>query len=213
MLNRLAALALCLASICSTATAQGPGWTPPANVTWEYGSSADLKGARRVFIDTGFDMTMRTNAIKIIHKDIPDLEIVSTPDVADALLLYIVEIRTTQAAVATTTATYSPGSTPGSTSTSTSQTVINPQTQTEILYNGYAVKSIAPDRLRVLLSYGPGGSGFSAGQLAESAPYAGSVVSAIRRRGTPDDRFTKAFSRQFIKAWKEANPGYRKPRK
>ena len=213
MVNRFQAIILCLAAICASATAQGPGWTPPANVSWEYGSSADLKGARRVFIDTGFDIRMRANAIKIIRKDIPDLEIANTPDVADVLLLYIVETRTTQATVATTTATYTPGSTPGSTSTSSSQTVINPQTQIEIVYNGYAVKSVAPDRLRVLLSYGPGGSGFSAGQLAESAPYAGPVVSAIRRRGTPDDRFTKEFSRQFVKAWKEANPGYRKPRK
>ncbi len=63
------------------------------------------------------------------------------------------------------------------------------------------------------MSYGPDGNGFSAGQLASAAPYGGSVVAAFNRRGTPADRFTKAFSRQFVKAWKEANPSYKKPKK
>ncbi len=208
MMKRLTAVFLALAVACSIATAQGPGWTPPPNVTWEYGSSIDLKGARRVFLDTGYDIRMRTNAIKIIHKDIPDLEIVNTPDVADVLVLFIVESSTTQTIVATTTST---GSTAGS--TSTTQTVVGPQAQVDIVYDGFVIKPIAPDRWRLLMSYGPDGNGFSAGQLASAAPYGGSVVAAFNRRGTPADRFTKAFSRQFVKAWKEANPSYKKPKK
>ncbi len=212
MMKRLIAVVLALAGTVATATAQGPGWTPPPNARWEYGSSADLKGARRVFIDTGFDVHMRANAIKIIHKDIPDLEIVSKPDVADVLVLYVVETHATPVVVATTTTTNS-GSTGGGSSSSNSQTVVGPQTQTEVVYKGYVVKPVAPDLFRLLLSYGPGGNGLSVGQVAEAAPYAGSVVTAIRARGTPDDRFTKAFSRQLVKAWKEANPGYKKPKK
>lgn len=79
-----------------------------------------------MFIDTGFDVRMRADAIKTIHKDIPDLEIVTMPDVADVLLLYVVETRTTQSAVATTTTTTQPGSTAGSSSTTSSQTVVSP---------------------------------------------------------------------------------------
>lgn len=57
----------------------------------EYGSEADLKGIKKIFIDTGTDMKSRERMLKVFKKhakEIPGVEVLDAPDGADVVLVY-----------------------------------------------------------------------------------------------------------------------------
>ncbi len=63
----------------------------PALGQIEYGTNADLKGLKKVFIDTGSDMETRTRLIKELDKAKLDLEVLSSIDNADIVMRFVSE--------------------------------------------------------------------------------------------------------------------------
>src|SRR5947209_1601349 len=57
----------------------------------EYGKPSDLKGVRRIFVDTGTDLNDRERIIKEIKKAKLDVEILSSPDGAELILSFTSE--------------------------------------------------------------------------------------------------------------------------
>ncbi|HEX6729369.1 MAG TPA: hypothetical protein VF074_05135 [Pyrinomonadaceae bacterium] len=52
------------------------------NPTVEYGHPSELRGVKKVFVDTGTDVELRNRILEEIQKRLPDLTIVSTPEAA-----------------------------------------------------------------------------------------------------------------------------------
>ncbi len=54
----------------------------------EYGDAAELRGVKKVFVDTGTDVDLRNRIASEVRKRLPDLEIVSAPEGADVHLQF-----------------------------------------------------------------------------------------------------------------------------
>lgn len=57
----------------------------------EYGRPDELRGVTKVFIDTGIDGVRRDAMVKEIRKQLPNLEVVSTPEESDIHLRFNVK--------------------------------------------------------------------------------------------------------------------------
>jgi hypothetical protein len=198
------------------ALAQNPGWMPPANAQWEYGSPEELKGVRRIYVDTGPEITLRRIVIEQIRKEIPDMQVFPTPTDAQALFVLAIETDQVTTLVSTTTTTVDPTS-----GSSSSQTVTGPATTTSVRYGGYVAKPLGQDRFRLLLDYDPDFKDRSAGRTAAATAAGAAAVfvpfgglALMGRRGDRQEvAFAKKFAKQFVKEWKRSNPGYKKPRR
>ncbi len=81
MLRRIVISCVLLASALSLpALAQNP--------TVEYGHPGELRGVKKVFIDTGTDIELRNRILEEIRKRLPDLTVVSAPEGADVHLRF-----------------------------------------------------------------------------------------------------------------------------
>ena len=61
----------------------------PAALQIEYGSPAELKGVKKIFIDTGMDMKNRERMLKEFSKaKLADLVLLDSPEGAEVLLLF-----------------------------------------------------------------------------------------------------------------------------
>ncbi len=197
-------LSVCLLLVfCSSIVAQGPGWIAPPNAQWEYGSSDDLAGVRRVFIDTGSNMVIRRHAIDRIREEIPDLVITMTPDTAEVIMVFAVDVSNSTSTVSTTTSTIDPSGT-----TAQSETRRRRVTDTFVDRTGFVVKPMGQDRLRLIMDYDRDERSRSSAAV-RAIPFVG----AYRSSPPPDQRFGKEFARQFVREWKRANPKYKKPRR
>ena len=58
------------------------------NPTVEYGDPGELRGVRKVFVDTGTDIELRNRILEEIQKRLPDLDIASAPEAADIHLRF-----------------------------------------------------------------------------------------------------------------------------
>lgn len=58
------------------------------NPTVEYGHPDELRGVKKVFVDTGTDIELRNHVLEEIQKRLPDLNIVSAPEGADVHLRF-----------------------------------------------------------------------------------------------------------------------------
>ena len=58
------------------------------NPTVEYGDPGELRGVKKVFVDTGTDIELRNRILEEIQKRLPDLIIVSVPEEADIHLRF-----------------------------------------------------------------------------------------------------------------------------
>ena len=56
--------------------------------TVEYGDRAELRGVKKVFVDTGTDIELRKRIVEEIHKRLPDLAVASAPEGADVHLQF-----------------------------------------------------------------------------------------------------------------------------
>lgn len=56
--------------------------------TVEYGAAGELRGVKKVFVDTGTDVELRNRIVEEIHKRLPDLDVVSTPEAAEVHLQF-----------------------------------------------------------------------------------------------------------------------------
>jgi hypothetical protein len=54
----------------------------------EYGQSGELRGVKKIFVDTGIDSQQRELIVKAIGKRLPDLEAVSRPEESDIHLRF-----------------------------------------------------------------------------------------------------------------------------
>jgi hypothetical protein len=198
------------------ALAQNPGWVPPPAAQWEYGSPDELNGVRRIYVDTGPEITLRRIVIEQIRKEIPDMQIFPTPTDAQALVVLAIETDQVTTLVSTTTTTVDPNS-----GSSSSQTATGPATTTSVRYGGYVAKPLGQDRFRLLLDYDPDFKDRSAGRTAAATaagaaavfvPFGGLALMG-RRRDREEVAFAKKFAKQFVKEWKRANPDYKKPRR
>lgn len=54
----------------------------------EYGDAAELRGVKKVFVDTGTDVDLRNRIASEVRKRLPDLQIVSAPEGADVHLQF-----------------------------------------------------------------------------------------------------------------------------
>jgi hypothetical protein len=57
----------------------------------EYGQPAELRGVTKMFVETGLDTARRDTIIKALRKNLPQLEIVSTPEEADVHMRFEVK--------------------------------------------------------------------------------------------------------------------------
>jgi hypothetical protein len=57
----------------------------------EYGEPDELRGVKKVFVDTGHDSQQRGVVVKEIKKQLPDLEIVSHPEESDIHLRFFLK--------------------------------------------------------------------------------------------------------------------------
>jgi hypothetical protein len=57
-------------------------------LTVEYGNPSELRGVKKVFVDTGTDIELRNRIAEEIKKRLPDLVIVSAPEDADVHLQF-----------------------------------------------------------------------------------------------------------------------------
>jgi hypothetical protein len=58
------------------------------NPTVEYGHPNELRGVKKVFVDTGTDIELRNHILEEIQKRLPNLTIVSVPEAADIHLRF-----------------------------------------------------------------------------------------------------------------------------
>ena len=58
------------------------------NSTVEYGHPGELRGVKKVFVDTGTDIELRNHVLQEIQKRLPDLTVVSAPEGADIHLRF-----------------------------------------------------------------------------------------------------------------------------
>lgn len=58
------------------------------NPTVEYGHPGELRGVKKVFVDTGTDIELRNQVLEEIQKRLPDLNIVAAPEGADVHLRF-----------------------------------------------------------------------------------------------------------------------------
>ena len=59
----------------------------------EYGQPDELRGVTKVFVDAGLDAQQRGVVVKEIKKQLPDLEIVSSPEESDIHLRFFLKER------------------------------------------------------------------------------------------------------------------------
>lgn len=137
----------------------------------EYGSPDDLKGVKKIFVDTGADMEVRANILKEIGKSkkkLPDLEVVSRAEDAEVLLVFSGSSRSYVAGVNTEPI----GNTGSSTSSAIYQTVTDG--------GGVVIKPLGENRVRLVMSFKD------------------SRTSRFERR--PSTNFARAFVRAYMKA-------------
>ena len=58
------------------------------NPTVEYGHPGELRGVKKVFVDTGTDIELRNHVLEEVQKRLPDLTVVSAPEDADIHLRF-----------------------------------------------------------------------------------------------------------------------------
>ncbi|HWW74280.1 MAG TPA: hypothetical protein VNZ44_02735 [Pyrinomonadaceae bacterium] len=58
------------------------------NPTVEYGHPGELRGVKKVFVDTGTDIELRNHVLEELRKRLPDLTVVSAPEGADIHLRF-----------------------------------------------------------------------------------------------------------------------------
>jgi hypothetical protein len=120
---------------CLTINAQEP--------TVEYGSTADLKGVSKIFVDTGLEMEVRENILKEISKSkkkIPDLEIVSRPEDAEVILVFGAKANSYLSGV-------------NSSTSSSGITTSYPIYRNVIRGNGTVIKLVGENRVRLIMSF------------------------------------------------------------
>jgi hypothetical protein len=127
---------LALACACITVTlAQRP--------TIEYGSPSDLKGVKKIFVDTGTEMEVRENILKELGKSkkkTPDLEVVSRPEDAEIILAFGASASTYLAQV--NTAPVDDGA-----------VVSHPVYRQVVHGDGVVLKPLGENRVRLLMSF------------------------------------------------------------
>ena len=128
LLTAVAALSFCL-----TAQAQA-----------EYGDASELKGVRKIFVDTGTDLEVRENILKEIAKSkkkLPGLEVVSRAEDAEVILAFGSSSDARLAGISTEA--------PAGSTTATSSAVYRTVTRGE----GLVFKPLEGGRIRLLMSF------------------------------------------------------------
>jgi len=55
----------------------------------EYGDPSEMKGLKRIYVDTGEDLDVRKLIIEELKIEIPDISITAGPDGAELALIYV----------------------------------------------------------------------------------------------------------------------------
>lgn len=175
--SRVLLLTLILTSIQQIVSAQQP------EPVFEYGSVADLKGVKSIYIDTGTDVELRNNIVKEITKNLKNLTVPNSPEEADVCLLFQTDFRKFYAGTSTsgTVTVESPNKASG-------QTQSTPQYR-KVTYGEGMVVILKPNNVvRIIMNFKDSkGDGPPLGTLFERKP-------------------STNFARAFVKAYKEANP-------
>jgi hypothetical protein len=129
---KILTLSLLLLFTCTLAYAQSV----------EYGQASDLKGIRRVFVDTGDDLKNRERIIKEIEKAKLNLELLNSPEGAELVLSFSSEILDDITDVKTL-----PPLAPGLPARS------RVEHQNSERGKGFAFVPISPDRRRILFNW------------------------------------------------------------
>ncbi|GEM_PF-2141418 len=178
---RVLLLALILFSTHQITNAQQP------EPTIEYGSPADLRGVKSIYVYTGTDIDVRNNIVKEITKKLKDIVVANTPSEAEVCLVFGTDFSTFYAGSSTSGTV-----TVDSTDTARVQTRSTPKYR-KVTYGSGAVVIIKPNNVvRVIMNFEDAkGEGPPAVTLFERKP-------------------STNFARAFVKAYKEANPEEKK---
>jgi hypothetical protein len=128
------------------------------NPTVEYGHPGELRGVKKVFVDTGTDIDLRNHVLEEIQKRLPDLTIVSAPEDADIHLRFSLKEERNYG------------------------TVVPVGGRIGVPYSvgvGSVVKVLSDDRVRVLLSFKDSRTRF--GERRPSTNFAREFVQAYQR--------------------------------
>ncbi len=117
------------------------GVTAQERTSFEYGEPEELRGVKKIFVDTGADLKARNAIVKEITKKLPTLIISESQGDDDVVLVYnsteetrLIDARTTPV--------------PGTNSTRT-----KPVLDTVRKGTGYVAKKISSSTLRILVSF------------------------------------------------------------
>lgn len=128
------------------------------NPTVEYGHPDELRGVKKVFVDTGTDIELRNHILEEIRKRLPDLTIVSAPEGADIHLRFALKEERNYGVI------------------------VPVRSGIGVPYSvgvGSVVKVIGDDRVRVLLSFKDSRTRF--GERRPSTNFAREFVQAYQR--------------------------------
>jgi hypothetical protein len=146
------------------------------DLTIEYGTTSELRGVTKVFVDTGKDIRQREQIIKELRKSLPSLIVVSRPEDAEVHLQFIIRDRAQSGSV------IYPYPYPVSRGSHVNIGVLVPDGGMAASEGvGVVLRQVGPNRARVLMSFRDA-------------------------KGNPFERKpTTNFARNFVRAYKKAN--------
>ncbi len=174
-------LTLLLLSIQQIVSAQQP------QPVIEYGSPADLKGVKSIYVNTGPDIELRNNIVKEITKNLKNIVVANSPSEADVCLVFDTDFSTFYAGTSTNSTV-----TVDSSDTAKVQTQSTPEYR-KVTSGAGLVGILKPNNVvRIVMSFQDSkGEGPPLRTLFERKP-------------------STNFARAFVKAYKEANPEEKK---
>jgi hypothetical protein len=110
----------------------------------EYGQTSELKGVKKIFIDTGMDLEVRNNMLKTINKELKNVVVTESAEEAEVVLVFG---ATTSTYYDGTTATASPNYDGGVTATS------KPTYKTVTTGEGMVLK-LGKEKVRLIMQFG-----------------------------------------------------------
>lgn len=158
-----------------------------AQLNMEYGQPEELKGVKKIYVYTGMDLSGRENIIKVLKKDLPNVDVVSSASEAEVMLIYASDsysvlssmMRNSNSSTTGTISTYGNQGTYSGRTTTTSNTTPIYRNITD--GSGFVVRFTSDGRPRLLMNFED------------------SRKSVLERRPSTN------FVRKFIKSYKGAN--------
>lgn len=148
---------------------------------FEYGSLADLKGVKEIYIDTGSNIELRNTIIKEITKTLKDIVVTPNPSEGEVCLVYNTNFQRLYAG------TSGNGTVTDNGNTTTVQAQSTPQYR-KVTYGAGAVVIMKPNNvIRIIMNFND--------SKGDKPP----LATLFERNPSTN------FARAFVKAYKEAN--------